>query len=141
MSQSAYTYLDTETGREFSATVGATFNFENGSTNYTNGVDLHLDWAASQFLNQQWHVGVVGYVYEQVSPDRYPTSGLVDAARERVLGSFESGVASVGPEVGYFFPLGKKQVYLNLRGYWELWAQNRVKGEAVFATLSLPLSF
>lgn len=141
MSQSAYTYLDTETGREFSATVGATFNFENGSTNYTNGVDLHLDWAASQFLNQQWHVGVVGYVYEQVSPDRYPTSGLVDAARERVLGSFKSGVASVGPEVGYFFPLGKKQVYLNLRGYWELWAQNRVKGEAVFATLSLPLSF
>ena len=55
-----YTYLDPTSGREISTVVGATFNFINPSTDYTNGVDLHLDWAASQFLSEQWQVGVVG---------------------------------------------------------------------------------
>ena len=49
----AYTYLNTNTGTEFSATLGFTGNFGNPSTNYTNGVDLHLDLAVAQFLNQK----------------------------------------------------------------------------------------
>src|SRR5580700_6908564 len=59
-----------KTGTEFSATLGFTGNFENTSTNYTNGLDSHLDLAASQFLNQQLFVGAVGYVYQQLTPDR-----------------------------------------------------------------------
>jgi hypothetical protein len=47
----------TKTGTEFSATLGFTGNFENPQTNYTNGIDSHLDLAASQFLNQQLFVG------------------------------------------------------------------------------------
>lgn len=39
----AYTYLGTETGWEFSATAGLTYNFENPDTDYTNGIDSHLD--------------------------------------------------------------------------------------------------
>src|SRR5207247_3023502 len=35
----AYTYLNPNTGWEFSATGGLTFNFENTSTDYTNGID------------------------------------------------------------------------------------------------------
>jgi Putative MetA-pathway of phenol degradation len=46
----AYTYFDQKTGREFSATLGFTYNFENEHTNYQNGIDMHLDWSASQFL-------------------------------------------------------------------------------------------
>jgi hypothetical protein len=45
----AYTYFDQKTGREFSATLGFTYNFENEHTQYQNGVDMHLDWGASQF--------------------------------------------------------------------------------------------
>ena len=135
----AYTYFDPRSKHEVSATVGATFNFADPSTRYTNGVDLHLDWAASQMLAERWNVGLVGYVYEQVSPDRYPTAGAIGRARTALLGNFKSGVASVGPEIGYFFPVGKKQAYFNVRGYWEFWAQNRVRGEAFFATLKLPL--
>src|SRR5262249_48762240 len=45
----AYTYFDPKTGREFSATLGFTYNFENTNTNYQNGIDMHLDWGASQF--------------------------------------------------------------------------------------------
>jgi hypothetical protein len=48
----AYTYLNTKTGMEFSTTLGFTKNFENWSTDYTNGIDSHLDLAASQFLTQ-----------------------------------------------------------------------------------------
>ena len=65
-----YTYFDPKAGHEFSAVAGLTGNFENPSTNYTNGIDFHLDWAASQFLTKQLQVGVVGYVYDQLSPDR-----------------------------------------------------------------------
>jgi hypothetical protein len=45
----------------------------------------------------------------------------------------------VGPEVGYVFKLGKQTGYVNLRGYWEFWAQNRLEGYALFATINLPL--
>jgi hypothetical protein len=126
----AYTYLDTRTGREFSAVLGLTYNFENPSTNYRNGIDSHLDWAASQFLNENWQVGVAGYVYYQLTGD---------SGSGATLGPFKSKVAAIGPELGYSFTIGGQQAYANLRGYWEFWAENRLKGYAVFATLSIPI--
>ena len=73
---------------------------------------------------------IVGYVYYQFTAD----TGSGDH-----VGSFKSRVASVGPLDGYSFTLGNLQWYANLRGYWEFWAQNRLEGHAVFATLSIPL--
>jgi len=102
----------------------------NTSTNYQSGVDSHLDWDVSQFLSQNWQVGVVGYVYYQLTGD----SGSGDH-----VGSFLSRVAAVGPEVGYAFSAGGLQWYANLRGYSEFWAENRLQGYAIFATLSIPL--
>jgi hypothetical protein len=55
-----YTYFNPQTGHEFSAVLGFTYNFENQSTQYQNGVDMHLDWGASQFLTKQFLVGLVG---------------------------------------------------------------------------------
>ena len=124
-----YTYLNEQNGREFTAVAGFTYNFENPSTNYQSGIDSHLDWAASQFLSENWEVGVAGYAYDQLTAD----SGSGDR-----VGSFESGVAAVGPEVGYVFNVGKHQWYANLRGYYEFWAQNRVQGYDLFMTLSMP---
>jgi hypothetical protein len=126
----AYTYLNNASGFETSATLGFTYNGMNTSTNYQSGVDSHLDWAVSQFMSQNWQVGVVGYVYYQLTGD----SGSGDH-----VGSFKSRVAAIGPEVGYPFIVGGQQWYANLRGYWEFWAQNRLEGYAVFATLSIPL--
>src|SRR5690606_19540468 len=65
----AYTYLDTETGWEFSATAGLTYNFENPDTDYTSGIDSHLDVGMSRFLNERLFVGLVGYAYVQLTPD------------------------------------------------------------------------
>ena len=134
-----YTYLNNDNGREFSAVAGLTYNWENTHTSYKNGVDSHLDWAASQFLSANWEIGVVGYVYYQLSADSYPTSGAAGALRSQALGSFKSRIAAAGPEVGYVFKVGGQPAYLNLRAYWEFWAQNRIEGYALFATISIPL--
>jgi len=45
--------MDPKAGREFPAVLGFTRNFENKDTDYRNGVDGRLDWAASQFLDEQ----------------------------------------------------------------------------------------
>jgi hypothetical protein len=125
-----YTYLNDKTGLEFSGVAGVTYNWENTHSNYRNGVDSHLDWALSQFLNDNWEIGVVGYAYYQLTND----SGSGDR-----VGGFKSRIASAGPEVGYAFKYNGEAAYFNLRAYWEFAAQNRIEGYVIFATLSLPL--
>lgn len=123
-----YTYFDQQSGREVSAVVGLTYNFENHDAQYKNGIDSHLDWAASQFLSASWHMGVAGYVYYQLTGDT--------GSGNRV-GSFKSRVAAVGPQVGYIFKIMRNQGYVNMRAYKEFWAKNRVEGYMLFATLSI----
>jgi hypothetical protein len=125
-----YTYLNLETGREFSAAAGLTYNFENPDTHYQNGIDFHLDWGASQFLSERWHVGLVGYFYHQITGD---------SGTGAVLGDFKSGVDAIGPQVGHFFNIGKRQAYLNLKAYYEFNADHRLEGWNGWVTLSIPL--
>jgi len=123
-----YTYLDPTKGHEFSAVGGFTYNFINGQTQYQNGVDFHLDWGASQFLSKQLLVGLVGYVYQEIGCD----SGSGDR-----VGCFRSRVFGVGPQIGYIFPLGEWQGYLNLKGYGEFESQNRPDGFNVWLTFAV----
>jgi hypothetical protein len=122
-----YTYFNPQTGHEFSAVTGFTYNLINPSTNYQNGVDWHLDWGASQFLSKQFMVGAVGYFYEQISPDRGCAPQLCP---------FESGVIGVGPQVGYILPIGGVQAYLNLKAYGEFAGHDRPTGFNTWLTLS-----
>ena len=124
-----YTYLNQKGGRSFLPCWAFTYNFENTSTNYKNGIDSHLDWAASQFLSANWEVGVVGYVYDQLTGD---------SGSGAKLGSFKSKVASIGPEVGYAFTIGGLPAYANAA--WLLGVRRRTGSRAtVFATLVIPL--
>ena len=123
-----YTYLDQDKGHEASAVLGFTYNFENQSTDYQNGVDMHLDWAASQFLTKQLQLGLVGYAYKQISCD--------SGAGNRV-GCFQSQVVGVGPQLGFIMPAGGMQAYLNFKGYGEFAAENRPHGWNAWVTLSL----
>jgi hypothetical protein len=125
-----YTYLNPQTGHEFSATTGLTYNFINPATQYQNGVDWHLDWGASQFLSKQVLVGAVGYVYQQVTAD----SGSGDR-----VGPFQSRVIGVGPQIGFIFPIGTMQGYLNFKGYKEFDNENRPAGWNAWATFSISL--
>jgi hypothetical protein len=123
-----YTYFNPGTGHEFSAVLGATYNFENQATQYQNGIDMHLDLGASQFVSKQVLVGMVGYVYDQLSCD----SGSGDR-----VGCFESRVAGIGPQIGYIFPVGGMQGYLNFKGYEEFDSSDRPKGWNAWVTFVL----
>jgi hypothetical protein len=125
-----YTYYDAKGGMEYSAVLGFTHNWKNKSTDYRNGIDSHLDWAASRFVSPEWELGVAGYVYYQLTGD---------SGSGAILGPFKSHEAAVGPEIGYQFTAGGQQWQANVRIYWEFWAQNRFEGHAIFATLNVPL--
>jgi hypothetical protein len=123
-----YTYFNPTTGYEFSAVGGLTYNLENTETNYQNGIDAHLDWGASKFINKQLYLGLAGYFFQQVTGD----SG--SGAR---LGPFESSTIGIGPQAGYVFPVNNEvQGFLGLRSYVDLETQNRAKGWSVWVTLA-----
>jgi len=124
-----YTYFNPQTGHEFSGVLGFTYNMTNPDTQYKNGIDMHFDWGASQFLTKQWQVGLVGYVYNQLSCD----SGAGDR-----VGCFESRVVGIGPQVGYIFPMGDKmRGYLQLKAYGEFASEHRPDGFNVWLTFAI----
>jgi hypothetical protein len=123
-----YTYFDPKAGHEFSAVMGLTGNFRDPSTGYTSGLDFHLDWAASQFLSKQVMVGLVGYVYDQITPDQ----GCAP-----ILCPFESRVIGIGPQLGYIFPVGNMQGYFNVKGYGEFDNNARPDGWNLWLTFVL----
>lgn len=123
-----YTYFNPQAGHEFSAVAGFTYNFKNTDTQYQNGIDFHIDWGASQFLSKQLFVGLVGYYYQQITDD---------FGQPPILGGFRSRVVGVGPQIGYLFPVGDLQGYLNLKGYGEFAAENRPAGWNTWLTFSL----
>jgi hypothetical protein len=122
-----YTYFNPQTGNEFSAVTGLTYNLVNPSTGYQNGIDWHLDWGASHFLTKTMFVGAVGYVYDQLSAD----SGCLPA-----LCPFESRVVAAGPQIGFIFPGASFQTYLNFKSYWEFDAASRPSGFNAWVTLA-----
>jgi hypothetical protein len=123
-----YTYFNPQTGHEFSAVAGFTYNFKNQDTQYQNGIDFHLDWGASQFLSKQLFVGLVGYAYQQVTDD---------FGQHPILGGFQSRVIGVGPQIGFLFPVGDMQGYVNLKGYGEFDQANRPAGWNTWLTFSI----
>lgn len=123
-----YTYFNPQTGNEFSVVTGLNGNFVNPSTDYTSGIDWHLDWGASKFLTKQFQIGAVGYVYKQITAD---SGGLP------ILGANLSQVFGVGPQIGYLFPVGGMQGYLNLKAYWEFDAERRASGWNTWVTFAI----
>ncbi len=124
-----YTYFNPATGRELSGVLGFTFNFKNTDTQYQNGVDLHFDWGASQFLTKQVQVGLVGYAYKDIGCD----SGSGDH-----VGCFQSQVFGIGPQFGYVFPLSQGlQGYINVKGYKEFGGSDRASGWNTWLTFSI----
>ena len=128
----AYTMANFKGGREFSAVLGFTLNGENDDTNYDSGHEMHLELAGKQYLPNHFSLGIVGYWNEQLTADE---------GGPAILGDFKGRVFGIGPELSYQFTQSKThQVTLDLRWYHEFDARNRVEGDAVFLTFSVPLS-
>ena len=122
-----YTYLDQKAGHEFSVVTGFTYNLLNPSTGYQNGIDWHLDWAASQFLTKTLQIGAVGYAYRQITPDRGCAA---------ILCPNESQTFGVGPQLGIIIPGTSIETYLNFKAYWDFDTQNRASGMSAWFELS-----
>jgi hypothetical protein len=125
-----YTYADEGKGHELSAVLGFTYNFMNPSTAYQSGIDMHLELSASQYVTERLSLGVVGYLYNQITGDSGP------GAR---LGPFMSRVAGAGPQASYDFSFGKREASLSVRGYYEFAGQNRPEGWNVWLTFVVAL--
>jgi len=127
----AYTMANFKGGREFSSVLGVTFNGDNQDTDYSSGTDFHLELSGRQHLPNNWTVGLVGYWFQQLT---------ADSNGPEILGDFKGRVYALGPEIAYQFPGKEHPVGVDLRWYHEFGAENRLEGDGVFLTLSVPLS-
>jgi hypothetical protein len=127
----AGTYFDPATGWDFSGAAGVTFNGENPATDYKTGTEFHLEGSISKQFNPAFEAGILGYYYHQITGD----SG--DGA---VLGPFKGQVAAIGAQIGYNFKIGQVPMAAHLKYFHEFDAKNRAEGDAVLATIAMPLS-
>ena len=79
-------------------------------------------------MSQQVQIGVVGYGYQQLTGDSGPGA---------TLGDFKSRVFGVGPQIGFVFPVGDMQGYLNVKGYKEFGAEHRADGWNAWVTFAI----
>ena len=126
----AGTWLDPNIGLDLSAVLGMTFNAENPATDYRTGNEFHFEWAAVQHFNEQFDAGLVGYYYDQVTGD----SG--DGAN----GPFKGRAAAIGATIGWNFKAGDVPISARIKYFHEFAVENRAEGDAVFLTISMPLS-
>jgi hypothetical protein len=70
----------------------------------------------------------VGYGYQQITDD---------FGQHPILGGMRSHVVGIGPQIGYLFPVGDMQGYLNLKEYGEFDAANRPSGWNAWLTFSI----
>ncbi len=126
----ALTWLDPKIGLEISVTPGITFNWTNTTTNYKTGNEFHVEWGVSQYLSENFSVGVVGYHYQQLTGD---------SGQGATLGDLKGRVTALGGTVGYNFKVGDVPVSARVKIYKEFAAKNRQEGTAGFFTLSFPI--
>lgn len=126
----AVTWLDPTIGLDLSAVIGMTFNAENPATDYRTGNEFHFEWAAVKHFNEQFDAGLVGYYYNQVTGD----------GGDGAFGDFKGRVAAIGATIGWNFKAGELPISARIKYFHEFGAKNRAEGDAVFLTISMPLS-
>ena len=123
-----YTYFNPQTGHEFSAVTGLTYNFKNTDTDYQNGIDWHLDWGASQFLSKQFFIGAVGYFlrsdHGRQRAGCFPRLKQIPRHRRRSANRF-------------FLSRWRYAGHLNLKGYGEFDAASRPHGWNTWLTFAI----
>lgn len=124
----AATYLNPETGQDYSVVLGYGYNTENDDTDYQSGDEVHLDYTINQFLNEEWAIGLHGFYYKQVGGD----SG--DGA---LLGDFKAEAAGIGPALMWVpKSMGGDKAFI-LKWINEYHAENRMEGDHVFASFAV----
>ena len=126
----AATYLNQETGQDYSVVVGYGYNTENDDTDYQSGDEFHIDYVFNQFLSESLAIGVHGFYFKQLSGD----SG--DGA---LLGDFKAEASGIGPAVMWIPPKYKGKVAFVAKWLSEYDVENRLEGDHVFLSFMMML--
>lgn len=127
----AGTWYDPAAGWDISGVTGVTFNGNNPKTNYRSGTAWHLEAAASRDIGAPGTtLGAIGYYHQQISDD---------SGEGAMLGAFRGRTAALGLTASHALKWGDKPIQARLKVLREFNTQNRVKGTALYLTLSLPL--
>jgi len=124
----AATYLNEETGQDYSILVGYGYNTENEDTDYQSGDEVHLDFVLNQFITESFAIGINGYFYKQIG---------ADSSDGDLLGSFKGEGAGIGPAIYYIKEISGKDVYFIAKWVHDYHAENRVKGDYAYASFAL----
>ena len=126
----AATYLNPETGQDYSVVVGYGYNTENEDTDYQSGDEFHIDYVVNQFLSESWAIGLHGFYYKQLSGD----SG--DGA---LLGDFKAEASGIGPALMWIPPQYEGEVAFVAKWFNEYDTENRLEGDHVFLSFMMSL--
>ena len=121
----AATYLNEDTGQDYSVVVGYGYNTENDDTDYQSGDEVHVDYLLNQFFTESFGIGINGYFYKQISGD----SG--EGAR---LGSFKGEGAGIGPAIYYIKEISGKDVYFIAKWVHDYHAEHRIRSDYAYAS-------
>jgi hypothetical protein len=124
----ALTYLNPETGRDFSFDIGHIYNTENDDTDYQTGRELHLDLVFNQFLSETVAVGLHGFYLKQISGD---------SGSGAVLGNFKAEAAGIGPALLWTKTIGSQDVAFIAKWMNEFNTENRLEGDHIFLSFAL----
>ena len=126
----AATYLDEESGQDYSVVLGYGYNTENEDTDYQSGDEIHVDYIFNQFLSESLAVGIHGFYYEQLSGD---------SGSGAVLGDFKAEAAGIGPALMWIPPKYEGKVAFVAKWLNEYEAENRLEGDHVFFSFMMSL--
>ena len=122
-----YTYFNPQTGHEFPAcSASPKFHQQFDAVSERRRHALRLGCIAIPV--EAGHGWPRGLCYKELGCD----SGSGDR-----VGCFQSQVFGVGPQIGFLFPVGDMQGYLNLKAYGEFAAENRPSGWNTWVTFSI----
>ncbi len=124
----ALTYLNPETGRDFSFNIGHIYNTENDDTDYQTGRELHVDVVFNQFISETFAVGLHGFYLKQITGD---------SGSGAILGDFKTEAAGVGPALLWSTKIGDQDVSFIAKWLHEFHAENRLEGDHVFLSFAL----
>jgi hypothetical protein len=122
----AITYLNMETGREFSLVPGFMINTKNNDTDYRTGSEFHLDAMFNQFFSETFALGLHGYYFKQV---------VGDSGSGAILGDFKGESYGIGPSLLWTPKVGRWYPTITANWLHDLGATNQLKGDYVVITL------
>ena len=124
----ALTYLNENTGQDYSFNLGYIYNTENEDTDYQTGQEIHIDVVANQFLSERFAVGLHGFYLKQITGD---------SGSGAILGDFKAEAAGIGPALMWGTQLGTQELIFIAKWLAEFDVENRLEGDHVFLSMAM----